>query len=173
MFIEEFFTVFAIIFSANKAFQLFLTSIPLIGFDTNNTIILFDEPERSLYPDLQREIVAYYTGLAPTAQFFFATHSPIIAAEFEPCERFILGFDDEGYVTTESTRRGGEPEGAFYNRVLRADFDITSTLGQKGQIAWERYQELKSLIRAENDAENREKLLDEQEKLGDLYNFPA
>ncbi len=70
----------------------------LYKLDTNQTMIFIDEPERSLYPDLQREIVAYYTSLAPTAQFFFATHSPVIASSFEPWEVVELQFDEDGYV---------------------------------------------------------------------------
>jgi hypothetical protein len=78
--------------------QLLTTSIPIYKINLNQGVILFDEPERSLFPDIQRELIGHYTSLAPEAQFFFATHSPIIASAFEPCERFILYFDENGEV---------------------------------------------------------------------------
>lgn len=78
--------------------QVILTAAPFIQLDTWQTIVLIDEPERSLYPDTQVEIVKFYTGLAPDAQFFFATHSPIIASAFEPWEIVELEFNTEGKV---------------------------------------------------------------------------
>jgi hypothetical protein len=37
--------------------QIILTAIPLVKLDTKDTIILFDEPERSLYPDIRRTLI--------------------------------------------------------------------------------------------------------------------
>ena len=53
--------------------QVILTALPLYGLKPENAIILFDEPERSLYPDIQKEIVDFYTSMAKDSQFFFAT----------------------------------------------------------------------------------------------------
>ncbi|MDM8548906.1 AAA family ATPase [Desulfobacterales bacterium HSG2] len=78
--------------------QVILTATPLFNLNTEKAVILIDEPERSLYPDIQTEIVNYYTGLAPEAQFFFATHSPMIASSFEPWEIVELEFGKDGYV---------------------------------------------------------------------------
>ncbi len=47
-------------------------------------IVLIDEPENSLYPDFQFELLEHYRRAAPDAQMFFATHSPILAAQFRP-----------------------------------------------------------------------------------------
>lgn len=73
--------------------QLVQTMIPLYQLKPQNAIILLDEPERSLYPDVQRSIIDVYVKLAPKCQFFFATHSPIIASAFEPWEIVELKFD--------------------------------------------------------------------------------
>lgn len=69
--------------------QLLLTFLILKKLVTKNSIILVDEPERSLYPDIQMEIVDFYTNISENSQFIIATHSPFIAASFEPEERFI------------------------------------------------------------------------------------
>jgi ABC-type cobalamin/Fe3+-siderophores transport system ATPase subunit len=73
--------------------QVILTALPLHALKPKQAVVLFDEPERSLYPDIQTEIVDFYTGLAPDCQFFFATHSPLVAASFEPWEIVELKFD--------------------------------------------------------------------------------
>ncbi|MEA5140834.1 ATP-binding protein [Arcicella rigui] len=81
--------------------QVILTALPLYGLKPEKSIILFDEPERSLYPDIQAEIVNFYTSMAKDSQFFFATHSPLVASSFEPWEIVELKFNDEGYVYQE------------------------------------------------------------------------
>ncbi len=78
--------------------QVIFTATPLLQLNTNRGIILMDEPETSLFPDIQEKIIPFYTEIAPHAQFFFATHSPIIASCFEPWEVVELRFDEQGYV---------------------------------------------------------------------------
>jgi ABC-type lipoprotein export system ATPase subunit len=75
--------------------QVILTALPLYSLKPKDSIVLFDEPERSLYPDIQAEIVKFYTGMAPKCQFFFATHSPLVASSFEPWEIVELKFNPE------------------------------------------------------------------------------
>lgn len=148
--------------------QLLATAIPIYKFDTNGTVILFDEPERSLFPDIQRELVKYYTGLAPEAQFFFATHSPIIAAAFEPCERFILYFDENGEV---KFRKGVAPIGDDPNDILSEDFGLNELMLDEGLEAYQRYRNLGMAIRNEQDPQRKNELIVERAKLGDAYRF--
>ncbi|GAB4023019.1 hypothetical protein GCM10028808_72260 [Spirosoma migulaei] len=148
--------------------QLLATAIPIYKFDTKDTVILFDEPERSLFPDIQRELIKYYTSLAPEAQFFFATHSPIIASAFEPCERFILYFDENGEVNYHT---GVAPEGDDPNDILRQDFAMAELMLQKGLEEYERYRQLAMQIRAETDEEKKNQLIVERLELGNRYNF--
>ncbi|TAE34433.1 MAG: hypothetical protein EAZ91_00425 [Cytophagales bacterium] len=148
--------------------QLLATAIPIYKFDTNGTVILFDEPERSLFPDIQRGLVKYYTGLAPEAQFFFATHSPIIAAAFEPCERFILYFDENGEV---NYRKGEAPIGDDPNDVLRKDFWMNPLMHEEGLAAYRKYLDLATRIRNEMDEDKKNQLIVERLELGNLYNF--
>jgi predicted ATP-binding protein involved in virulence len=74
---------------------------PLYYFNTKNSIVLFDEIENSLFPDIQRIIIDLITKLTPFSQLFFATHSPIIASSFEPWEIVELKFNEEGKVYRE------------------------------------------------------------------------
>lgn len=148
--------------------QFLSTAIPIYKFDTKNTIILFDEPERSLFPDVQQVLVKYYTSLASDAQFFFATHSPIIASAFDPCERFILHFDENGQVNVQ---RGIAPEGDDPNDVLRQDFRMLQLMLDEGLKQYERYRRLGMQIREETDEEKKNQLIVERLELGNRYNF--
>ncbi|WJS95240.1 AAA family ATPase [Flavobacterium johnsoniae] len=147
--------------------QLLLTSLPLYSLDTKDSIILIDEPERSLYPNIQMEVMDYYKKLAPEAQFIVATHSPFVAASFEPDERFILYFDNEGKV---AVRRGSSPIGDDPNDMLYNDFGI-NYINKYGQEKYQEYLDLKQKIYFEKDPKKKEEISEQLEKLGDEYNF--
>jgi ABC-type polar amino acid transport system ATPase subunit len=147
---------------------LLLSFLPLFKLDTKDSIILIDEPERSLYPDMQMDIMDYYQNLAPEAQFIVATHSPFIAASFEPDERFILYFDEEGKV---AVRRGSSPIGDDPNDMLKNDFGLEFLMNKKGIEAFERYRNLKKCLASEKDDEEKDKLLSEILVLANAYKF--
>jgi ABC-type lipoprotein export system ATPase subunit len=81
--------------------QLIMTATPLLKLNTDKAVILMDEPERSFYPDIQYELMGFYKDIAPKAQFFIATHSPIIAASFDPWEIVELKFNEEGNIVQD------------------------------------------------------------------------
>lgn len=81
--------------------QIVIRGMPLYQIKPQNTIILFDEPENSLYPDVQQEIIEFYTSITKNTQFFFATHSPIIASSFKPWEIVELKFDEQGCTVNQ------------------------------------------------------------------------
>ena len=146
---------------------LFLTFFPLFQLETKKSIVLIDEPERSLYPDVQMELMEHYQNLAPEAQFIVATHSPFIAASFEPEERFILYFDNEGKV---AVRQGSSPIGDDPNDMLKNDFGV-DYYNQFGKDAYKKYLKLKENLAKEKNPDKKKELLLETVKLGDTYNF--
>lgn len=108
--------------------QILLTAIVLYLLETKDKVILFDEPENSLYPDIQRTLIKYYTHLAPEAQFFFATHSPMIASQFEPWEIVELEFDEKtGFVQRKKYYEGENHVDNYtiYPQYLRWDGILT------------------------------------------------
>lgn len=147
--------------------QLLLTTFPLFKLDTTNSIILIDEPERSLFPDMQMDLMDFYKNIAPEAQFIVATHSPFIAASFEPDERFILYFDEEGKV---AVRRGSSPIGDDPNDMLYNDFGI-DYINKYGKKAYNEYLEKRRQLLFEKNEEVKQKLQNEIESIGDKYNF--
>ncbi len=147
--------------------SLLLSLYPLFALDTKDAVILLDEPERSLFPDIQVELMSYYQNLAKESQFIVATHSPFIAAAFEPYERFILYFNEEGKV---SVRRGKSPIGDDPNDILSNDFMI-NYYNQAGKDAYTKYLEIKKRVVAEGNEAEKKKLIVQLAKLGDKYNF--
>jgi hypothetical protein len=146
---------------------LLLSLFPLMQLDTENAIILLDEPERSLFPDIQIDLISYYQQLAPKAQLVVATHSPFIAAAFEPEERFILYFDEKGKV---ALRQGVSPVGDDPNDILRNDFNV-EYYNEFGKKAYQDYLKLKQEMVQEKDPERKKDLLLEAVKLSNKYNF--
>lgn len=136
--------------------------------DIKRGFLLIDEPESSLFPDLLYDLIDRYLAIIQNTQFFVATHSPIIAAQFNPAERFILEFDDDGYV---NARSGVSPEGDDPNDLLANDFVVRSLYGKKGIEQWERYLYLRRKIVETEDKEEKKELLREYSKIGNAYNF--
>lgn len=146
---------------------LLLSMFPLFELDTNDSIILLDEPERSLFPDIQIELISKYQQIAPNAQIIVATHSPFIAAAFEPEERFILYFDSNGTV---AVRKGESPIGDDPNDLLRNDFNI-DYYNEFGKKAYQKYLDLKLQLSEEIEIKRKKELIVELAELGDKYNF--
>ena len=146
---------------------LLLSMFPLYELDTKDALVLIDEPERSLFPDIQIDLMQQYQKLAPEAQIIVATHSPFIAASFDPEERFILYFDNKGEV---AVRRGESPKGDDPNDMLRNDFNV-DYYNEFGKKAYQDYLNLKTKAKQETEPEKKKELIIELASLGDKYNF--
>ncbi|NML37750.1 AAA family ATPase [Chitinophaga sp. G-6-1-13] len=115
--------------------QVMLSALPLYLLQPNKCQILYDEPERSLYPDLQRTIIDYYLSLTTDSQFFFSTHSPIIASSFEPWEIVELKFDKNWNIYRDLYYEGEnhvdnyfvDPRYLDYDLILKKIFDLDDT----------------------------------------------
>ena len=115
--------------------QIIFTAFPIFQLLNPNSIVLMDEPENSLYPDIQKEIIDYYTSFdkEKKSQFFFATHSPIIASSFEPWEIVELKFDKNGKVYRDIYYEGEnhvdnyrlDPQILRYDQILTRIFDLS------------------------------------------------
>ena len=114
--------------------QIIYTAFPIYQLLKPNSIVLMDEPENSLYPDIQKELIDYYTSFdkEKKSQFFFATHSPIIASSFEPWEIVELKFDGTGKVYRDRYYEGEnhvdnykiDPRYLRWDDILTKVFDL-------------------------------------------------
>lgn len=69
--------------------QLYGRVVALMMLEPHNSIILIDEPEISLHPAWQQEIMTIYASIGKNNQFIVATHSPQIIAN-TPYKNLIL-----------------------------------------------------------------------------------
>jgi hypothetical protein len=136
--------------------------------EVDRGFLLLDEPENSLYPDLLYGLMDEYRGIVKNTQIFVATHSPIIAAQFQPSARLRLDFDDDAFVVAE---RGHSPMGDDANDLLKKDFQVESVYGPEGQKQWERFLEIRQQLRLETDEEKRRALVREYSTIGNAYGF--
>ncbi|MGH1334692.1 MAG: AAA family ATPase [Aureispira sp.] len=131
-------------------------TLPLYTHQFKNAIICVDEPENSLYPDIQRKIIDIYTKLAPDSQFFFATHSPIIASSFEPWEIVELKFNEEGYVERELYYKGENhvdnyhhyPQYLRWDAILQNVFDLENDGSEARQELLQEFSNLDTKLKA-------------------------
>lgn len=152
--------------------QILLTTALLWGNNLNDSVILIDEPECSLYPDTQRNIVEFYTKIAPNAQYFFATHSPIIAASFEPWEIIEL-VNEEGNTVCRQYYEGERHVDNYFIdfRYLRWDDILQKGFGmtEEGNSEFRERELTKALsLRARLEkmrSEGKDKTDDYQKKL--------
>jgi predicted ATP-dependent endonuclease of OLD family len=138
--------------------------------------LLVDEPENSLFPDFLFDLMDTYKNVIidkreqNNTQVFFATHNPIVAAQFQPYERVILEWKEDGSVKASS---GVAPEGDDPNDLLKKDFGIRELMGSAGLEKWEYYRSLKRKLKQSEEIEDKMNIASEINKLGQLYNFPA
>lgn len=100
------------------------TIVPLFELKPDNAVILMDEPEKSLFPDIQEMIIDFYVNSNKSCQFFFATHSPIIASSFDPWEVFHFEYDKKNeYVNLIQNYKGERniENYNYYPKYLRWD----------------------------------------------------
>ena len=131
--------------------QLLKSAIPLHFLSPTDTIILFDQPESSLYPDIQFRLINEYEKLTKKCQIFYATHSPIIASAFQPCEIFELYFKPDGKVSLLSAKERDKKYGTNLNpQLLTWDSIYMKFFGLKTPRAEEGMETLKKLAIVEN-----------------------
>ncbi|MEL6694716.1 MAG: AAA family ATPase [Bacteroidota bacterium] len=140
------------------------------------SILLVDEPENSFFPDIQSKLVDLYTSLAKKSQFLFATHSPIIASDFDPWEVIDLEFDSDGYVIRNEHLKDKEkgwhidnfdynPKWLTYQGIYRRFFDLDAVSHP------DRADKLTeaALLKAESEKLQKEGKIEEARKKFDAY----
>lgn len=135
--------------------QIVRTIAPLFVLKPSGAVILMDEPERSLYPDIQTTIIDRYVEYAKGSQLFFATHSPLIASCFEPWEVIELKYDSDSHSVFQEMQYKGEnhvdnyenyPEYLRWDSILLDIFDLDQEGSKKRTDALVELTELEAQI---------------------------
>jgi hypothetical protein len=163
--------------------QLILTILPLFFLKPKNAVVLFDQPEASLFPNIQLLLPELYAGVAPDNQFIHATHSPIVASAFDPWEVVDLRFGNDGSVYREEyfdPAKGRSVESYLtYPKYLRWDSMFKVMFGLQVEGNEERRAQLMELaklerqVAKEGDEAKKKELFDEYVSLARKLDWPA
>ena len=159
------------------------SATPLYGLKFEQPIILFDEPEKSLYPDIQTFFVDFYTSYIEKGQFFFATHSPLVASSFEPWEIVELKFNEETgnvyqelYYDSEKGRHVDnytiDPRYLRWDGILKKVFDLEKEGNDMRVSELVNLATLESQLKNNNlSPEQKKEKFEEYKKLANLLNW--
>ena len=133
--------------------------------------VLFDEPEFSLFPDILLKLIDIYTNKDDfnNTQFFFATHSPLIASQFDPSERICLHFTDDNNIYAT---RGISPLGDNPDDILLQDFGLEEIMPVYGVSKWNEFLKLKKQIEDQPNSNDIKAIIKKFSELQTTYNFP-
>lgn len=165
--------------------QILSRTVPLFALKPKDTIILIDEPENSLYPNIQKDFIDFITleswnESEKSCQFFFATHSPTIASSFDPWEVVELQFNKSGKVEQKLYYAGERRvENYIINpKYLRWDDILIEMFNSKFEGDEERNQKLQELSILERDIESgvysgnkKHEMINKYEKIASLLNW--
>ncbi len=75
--------------------MLYFLGFTLNQLNPQDALIMVDQPEDSLHPTWQQQIVRFFQNIGSNNQVILATHSPQIIASVRPESLFVLGIDSE------------------------------------------------------------------------------
>jgi energy-coupling factor transporter ATP-binding protein EcfA2 len=99
-------------------------------------VVVYDEPENHLHPQLQRTLFQNLTKAFPTVQFIVATHSPFIVSSLKDSNVYVLRYRSvNGGAPTEQTRVTSEKldyanRAGTASEILREVLGLPTTLPQ-------------------------------------------
>ncbi len=114
--------------------QLYYKAILFDKLRPQNSIIMVDEPETSLHPTWQQEVLKLYDNISGNNQVILVTHSPHIIASIHPENLFILHHNDDAEKMVECFNakdkglhtRGNEPNDIL-NEIMGASMRDANT----------------------------------------------
>jgi len=145
--------------------QLYFMGFMLKNLNINNTIIMIDEPEDSLHPKWQRQLLQFYSNIGENNQVILATHSPHIIGSAKAESVFLLK-NENGKITASNPKYSeGHSIPYVLSEIMDVDYrntyannlvDDYLTLIRKGEHTNEQGKMLLEKIEALNLAPNSE-----------------
>ena len=111
--------------------QLFLRTLAIKMLNPENSIILIDEPELSLHPKWQQQIVDVYKKIGKNNQIIIATHSPHILGSVKKENIILLDRNDDGKIMIKTDEDLYDSYGQPTDRVLKDIMGLESTRNPK------------------------------------------
>lgn len=111
--------------------QLFLRTLAIKMLNPENSIILIDEPELSLHPKWQQQIVDVYKKIGKNNQIIISTHSPHILGSVKKENIILLDRSDDGKIMIKTDEDLYDSYGQPTDRVLKDIMGLKSTRNPK------------------------------------------
>ena len=111
--------------------QLFLRTLAIKMLNPENSIILIDEPELSLHPKWQQQIVDVYKKIGKNNQIIIATHSPHILGSVKKENIILLDRSDDDKIMIKTDEDLYDSYGQPTDRVLKDIMGLESTRNPK------------------------------------------
>ncbi|MDM8557758.1 AAA family ATPase [Candidatus Parabeggiatoa sp. HSG14] len=101
--------------------QLYYKAILFDKLRPQNSLIMVDEPETSLHPTWQQEVLKLYNNIQGNNQVILVTHSPHIIASIHPDNLFILNVNEEKKTVEcfNARDKGFFTRGSEPNRIIK------------------------------------------------------
>jgi len=107
--------------------QLYFIGFMLKRMDINNTIIMIDEPEDSLHPKWQSQLLQFYSNIGENNQVILATHSPHIIGSTKAESVFLLK-NENGKITASHPKYSeGHSIAYVLSEIMDVDYRNTYT----------------------------------------------
>ena len=132
--------------------------IYMYSLEHSEFVVVIDEPENHLHPELQQTLLATLIEAFPTAQFIIATHNPFMVSSVPDSNVYVLRFDEDLNVFSEQldviNRAGTANE--ILREVLGLEFTVPIWADRKLQELVDRFSSTK--LDEQNLAELRREL---------------
>ena len=92
----------------------------------NNFIVIIDEPENHLHPELQRTLLPNLIKSFPKVQFIVATHNPFVISSVDKSQVYVLNYNDNHKVLSYKLDQINKSGTA--NDILRDVLGMQSTI---------------------------------------------
>ena len=143
--------------------QLFLRTLSIKMLEPEDSIILIDEPELSLHPKWQQQIIKVYQSIGKNNQIILATHSPHILGSVPSENIIILSKNEENKIVPITGEELYSSYGQTSDRILE---DIMGMKSARNIEVQNLLDDVRNLV-----SENRYETDEFKEKYNELENI--
>ena len=143
--------------------QLFLRTLSIKMLEPEDSIILIDEPELSLHPKWQQQIIKVYQNIGKNNQIIVATHSPHILGSVPSKNIIILSKNEENKIVPITGEELYSSYGQTSDRILE---DIMGMKSARNIEVQNLLDDVRNLV-----SENRYETDEFKEKYNELKNI--
>lgn len=143
--------------------QLFLRTLSIKMLEPEDSIILIDEPELSLHPKWQQQIIKVYQSIGKNNQIILATHSPHILGSVPSENIIVLSKNEENKIVPITGEELYSSYGQTSDRILE---DIMGMKSARNIEVQNLLDDVRNLV-----SENRYETDEFKEKYNELENI--